>query len=300
MSGYKVDTHKYTTTHSLDVFKPEDTAPIGCILYFHGGAWVSGSSFHSFEMAVTLAQRGYIVVCPNYTLTQSPKIKAVRNIVLYVLLLIPAGFYTVSRCTKPLTKKMLAFLSLVLVILILFELSTRVSEPSISAYPEHFQDAQKALDWTFDNISMASKELFVMGHSAGAHIAALLINTTNQSVSGVILLSGVYMYDYMNHPLLALLLSEVFHDRKDAFPEFHVKKGLPPHLLCSATFDYGLQKQARKYTRMLQDKDVVASHILFRKNNHYSIRRQWDMSNNHILSSVLSFMRTASNIKKYP
>jgi len=75
---------------------------------------------------------------------------------------------------------------------------------------------------------------------------------------------------------------------------------LPPHLLCSATFDYGLQKQARKYTRMLQDKGVVASHILFRRNNHYSIRRQWNNSNNHILSSVLSFMRTASNIKKYP
>ena len=86
MSGYKVDTYKYTTTQSLDVFKPEDIAPVGCILYFHGGAWVSGSSFHSFEIAVTLSQCGYIVVCPNYTLAQSPKIEAVKNILLYFLM----------------------------------------------------------------------------------------------------------------------------------------------------------------------------------------------------------------------
>jgi len=299
-SSYSVTQHHYASDKTLNVFIPRSVEPIGCILYFHGGAWVSGSALISIEVASMMVRYRYTVVCPNYTLTKSRKIESVKNSIVYLILLIPTGYYAIMKCTKSAFRKILVFLSVLLVILILFELGTGFNKAPVGSYPENIRDAEKSLAWTLQNISVANEQLFLMGHSAGAHIAALLTNTTTYTISGAILLSGIYMYEYMNHPLLSLLRSEVFHDRKDAFSEFHVKRGLPPHLLCSAALDYGLQNQARTYTGVLQEHGVDASHIVFSKNNHYSIRRQWDTSNHRVLSSILSFMRTASNIKKLP
>lgn len=69
-------------------------------------------------------------------------------------------------------------------------------------YPQNIQDIAQALRWTVDNSKKYggdSAQIYVVGHSAGAHLAALLVcdtrfikqyNIDPQVVSGVILLDG--------------------------------------------------------------------------------------------------------------
>lgn len=299
MLNIEVTEAYYRSGMALNVFAPSSgKSSLGCVFYLHGGAWLSGSKLNSTEVSTNLAQQGYTVVCPNYTLTSSPKIKAMGNVVCYLLLSVPIVFYTISVCTKPSTRCFLAILSLTLLILTTLDLLVGFNRRPSGCYPENLHDTKKALDWTIHNIPIAKQRLFIMGHSAGAHLAALVSNTTEYKVTGVVLLNGVYLYRAMDHPVLSLLRSQVFHDKEEAFPDFHVKGSLPPHLLCSAQFDFGLQKQARRYTRLLEDHGTIAAHVLFDKKNHYSIRRQWDTTNKHVLQTIVGFMRAPSNIKK--
>jgi acetyl esterase/lipase len=109
-------------------------------------------------------------------------------------------------------------------------------------FPAFVQDGAQAVRWASDRVG--SDRLFVMGHSAGAHIALLLMTNTPYLVAvgvermklpGVIGLSGPY--DFL--PLTSAKLIDIFGGANDPDMEAitFAKAPLPPALLIHGTAD---------------------------------------------------------------
>jgi acetyl esterase/lipase len=199
--------------HELDVYMPQGKGPWPVLFFLHGGGWVMGSKddvlglFGYATIARCLAERGLVVVIPNYRLS-----------------------------------------------------------PGVH-HPEHIKDVARAFAWTWSHAHKYRAnpdEIFVCGHSAGGHLAALLatddrylrqVHRSPRDIRAVIGISGVYAVDDLDwkFAIAAPLglgqvkmdvqpFSGVFgNDPKTAFdasPLHHVHRGLPPFLLLSAAWDY--------------------------------------------------------------
>lgn len=105
-------------------------------------------------------------------------------------------------------------------------------------HPEHIQDVARAFAWVKKHIAErggAANQVFVSGHSAGAHLVALLATDKKYvqgeklqlaDIRGVIALSGGYR--------ILPIRKIVFGDEetmKDASPFSHLGKGKPPFLI---------------------------------------------------------------------
>jgi acetyl esterase/lipase len=115
-------------------------------------------------------------------------------------------------------------------------------------YPEFIEDAALAVRWVKDNIGRFGGDpatVFLQGHSAGAHIAAMLAIdgrwlqqvelSPHRDIAGLIGLAGPY--DYL--PLRDETLKVIFGgaDRQETQPIFHVSPGAPPALLLTGSND---------------------------------------------------------------
>src|SRR5580704_2920242 len=109
-------------------------------------------------------------------------------------------------------------------------------------FPAFVQDGAQAVRWTSDRVG--SGKLFVMGHSAGAHIALMLMTDTpylqaagvdRMTLPGVVGLSGPY--DFL--PLTSAKLINIFGSANNADMEAitFAKAPLPPALLIHGTAD---------------------------------------------------------------
>lgn len=149
----------------LDVYQPVGSAfaskaqPV--VVFFYGGAWQEGSRADYLFVAEALAERGYVVVLPDYRVY--PEVK----------------------------------------------------------YPDFLHDAAAAVAWTAANVDRYGGDrtrIFLMGHSAGAHIAAMLAldnvylsaqKMPRSSLKGLIGLAGPYDFLPLTEPnVIALFASE--------------------------------------------------------------------------------------------
>jgi acetyl esterase/lipase len=149
----------------LDIYRPSqapaDGKPQPVVVFFYGGAWQEGSRGDYLFVAEALAQRGYVVVVPDYRVF--PEVK----------------------------------------------------------FPDFLHDGAAAVAWTSANINRFGGDpsrMFLMGHSAGAHIAAMLAldrsfldaqNVPRTSVKGLIGLAGAYDFLPLTEPnVIALFATE--------------------------------------------------------------------------------------------
>jgi acetyl esterase/lipase len=115
-------------------------------------------------------------------------------------------------------------------------------------YPGFLEDGARALRWVKDNAARFGgdpNKLFVMGHSAGAYMAAMLAldsrwlrtvdMTPDRDISGLIGISGPY--DFL--PLRDGTLQTIFGGANDATtqPINYVSPGAPPALLVTGVND---------------------------------------------------------------
>jgi acetyl esterase/lipase len=115
-------------------------------------------------------------------------------------------------------------------------------------YPGFLEDSARALRWVKDNAARFGgdpNKLFVMGHSAGAYMAAMLAldsrwlrtvdMTPDRDISGLIGISGPY--DFL--PLRDGTLQTIFGGANDATtqPINYVSPGAPPALLVTGAND---------------------------------------------------------------
>ena len=112
-------------------------------------------------------------------------------------------------------------------------------------YPAFVEDGARAVAWTAANIARYrgdARSIVLMGHSAGAHIAAMLAynprfldGAARSCVKAVVGLAGPYDFTPDEPPIVALLSGEGDPDR--AMPARFVRGGEPPTLLVTGDGD---------------------------------------------------------------
>lgn len=115
-------------------------------------------------------------------------------------------------------------------------------------YPRFLEDAALAARWTRDHAAEFGgdpRRLFVMGHSAGAYIAAMLALDArwlasvdlhpNETLAGLIGIAGPYDFLPLRDKTLEIIFGGA--NRAETQPIVHVAAGAPPAFLATGTRD---------------------------------------------------------------
>jgi acetyl esterase/lipase len=174
---------------ALDVYRLPGTEHAPVVIFFYGGSWKSGKRQWYRWVGEALAQRGMVVVIPDYRLW--PKVRL-------------DGF---------------------------------------------MQDGAHAVAWTRAHAGEYggnSAQLFVMGHSAGAHIGALLATDAHwleavgmqpRDLSGFIGLAGPYDFLPLKDPDFIDMFGSTQEAQLRSQPVHFVNGDEPPMLLMQGTTD---------------------------------------------------------------
>jgi arylformamidase len=181
-------------------------------------------------------------------------------------------------------------------------------------HPAHVEDVAKAVAWVSDHIANYGgdpKRIFLMGHSAGAHLAALV--TTDESylrklgksptkLSGVILLDTAG-YDIARNieelskgPFIRSLYENAFgRDRQtwiDASPIRYVKseKSLPPFLVFYTERESS-ETISKEFVQALQKAGVPSAAILAQGKNHQTLNQDIGRPGDSPSELILEFLQ---------
>ena len=188
-------------------------------------------------------------------------------------------------------------------------------------HPEHIRDVAEAVAWVYDNIGKyggSKDKIFVMGHSAGAHLAALVATDDRRLkefgkdlsiIKGAILLDGAG-YDIPQQmkgstvigrrTVIGQLLAEMYVNafttdesvQRDASPYFHIAKGkhIPPFLLFTAGGRPDSVGQSKKMVEALRAAGVRAETIDDPTKDHGSINRRFGVADEMITKKAQEFL----------
>ena len=150
-------------------------------------------------------------------------------------------------------------------------------------FPAFVEDAALAVRWVYDNIAKSgnsTRPVFLAGHSAGAHIAALLAVDASyfqsqslgpQNLCGVIGLAGPYTFDPLRYPNTRKVF-EGLNDRDYARPSARITGVSPPFLLLHGANDRTVNAaNTLDFARKLEEKGNTVKKVLFPELGHYRI-----------------------------
>jgi len=176
-------------------------------------------------------------------------------------------------------------------------------------HPEHVKDVARAFSWTHANMARYGgnvEQIFVSGHSAGGHLAALV--ATDESylkeekralteIKGVIPISGVYQITPIKVFEAAFGSDE---DRlKKASPLTHVREKLPPFCLVYAEKELPfLDQMAEKMCKELQICRCDATvHKIPGRDHATIIMRAAVSAEDVVTQTLLAFIAKHSDLK---
>lgn len=162
-------------------------------------------------------------------------------------------------------------------------------------HPAHVEDVARAIAWVHDSIASYGGDpdrIVVMGHSAGAHLAALV--STNaaplsaagkplDTIKGTILLDGAG-YDiprqmrFAGREMRDMYIQAFTSDeavQRDASPIHHVApdKGIPPFLLIHVADRWAARVQSENLAEALRDANVSATVHAADGKTHMTVNR---------------------------
>jgi len=150
-------------------------------------------------------------------------------------------------------------------------------------YPDFLDDGAQAMRWVKDNAKRFGgdpQKIFLMGHSAGAHIAAMLaIDATwlqkvglapGRDIAGLIGISGPYDFLPLKDETLKIIFGGA--SRPETQPISHVTAGAPPALLLTGDKDdvVGSGNSTRLAER-LRAAGNEATAVIYPRIGHYII-----------------------------
>ncbi|AWN22928.1 alpha/beta hydrolase [Deinococcus irradiatisoli] len=149
-------------------------------------------------------------------------------------------------------------------------------------YPDYIQDAAQALKWLQDNAAGYGgngRDLYVVGHSAGAFNAAEVVDNARwlnevgvpiNTVHGVVGIAGPYDYDFRQYPSKNAF--PVGSDPAEILPSRHLRPDAPPHLLLVAAGDTTVDpSNGEKMRAALQAAGVPVTYTVLPGLNHVTI-----------------------------
>lgn len=303
----------YDTRHEhtkLDVYVPptalgKETYPT--IFFVHGGIWRLSRKDASRFPAEYMAKDGHIVVCPAYHLSGLSQ-QEWQGLFHYFLGFLCAFSWAVQNAV---TRMSIILISMIFVSCFLVMMS--MAPDNKIQHPQHIHDVAKALRWTQEHIAEYGGDpdnIIVMGHSAGAHLAALLCTNTTyieacgldvSLIKGCVCMSGVYTDKRMKESHLGnSILKNVFggnvSTHVDAFPIYHVRTSLtPPLMLWGAEYDISLKRHLLDFAMEARSKDVWCEVHYAKDTNHWTICSDWGPGEEreHIWKSIKVFIQQA-------
>jgi acetyl esterase/lipase len=187
-------------------------------------------------------------------------------------------------------------------------------------HPEHVKDVARAFAWTHRNIADYGGDpgrVFVGGHSAGGHLAALLATDeqylkaeglSRKDIRGVLAVSGVYRIpdklaftweadgglgariELQSNPF-DLVFGKGHKARQAASPLAHVCADLPPFLLLHADRDLPmLPEMAEEFAQALKEKRCDVELLKVEGRNHNNIMFRATRSNDPVARAMLDFI----------
>ncbi len=174
-------------------------------------------------------------------------------------------------------------------------------------HPEHARDVARAFAWLYRNsgkYGWSPGRIYLIGHSAGAHLAALVavdpsylqaLGLTPEIIKGVVAISGVY--DLTLGGVTAKMLYEpVFgSDPKtltEASPALRLTKNSPPFLVLYAQNDLpSLDVQARRFERALKRAGIQVKAAMIPGRDHVSIISGLAREGDPVRKMVLEFAK---------
>jgi arylformamidase len=184
---------------------------------------------------------------------------------------------------------------------------------------EQGYDIARAIRWVYDHIAEyggSSEKIFLMGHSAGAHLAALVgtdekyleaekLSLTN--LQGVVLLDGAgydvpWQIKHAGLPKLKTMYREVFSDDETKqlamSPMTHVEKGkhIPPFLILHVTTRRDSRHQSEALAKKLNEAGVLAEVVSAENKTHATINRELGQDGDRPTEEIREFLE--SRLKK--
>jgi acetyl esterase/lipase len=202
-------------------------------------------------------------------------------------------------------------------------------------HPEHMKDVARAFAWTYKNIKSYGGNptlIFVGGHSAGGHLAALLATDKSylkaeglapSAIRGVIPISGVYhIPESMAEAGMAFhvtekdasswrvrskinILNSVFgrdpEARKAASPLTHVHAGAPPFLVIYADKDLlTLPEMAREFGAALERHHCEVATLEVKNRGHMSVLLKASRDDDPVAMAMRVFIEKHSHPQQSP
>jgi acetyl esterase/lipase len=168
-------------------------------------------------------------------------------------------------------------------------------------HPGHIEDVARAFAWVYRNIAQYggnAKEIFVTGHSAGGHLAALLAldgrylqaeGLSTDLIKGVMPISGVY--DLNAIPGFDSVFTSDPAKRGDASPVAHVGDKEPPFLIIYGQFDYPTADfQAKELFNLLQQHQNEAKLLEIPLKDHITIITSIGQPGDLTTEAIVNFM----------
>lgn len=174
-------------------------------------------------------------------------------------------------------------------------------------------DCAAAVKWVYEHISGFggdSSKIFVAGHSAGGHLAALISNDhsyfTKQQISnpikGCILIDafGLDMYTYFPTSTYAddrwfkITFTNEPETWKKASPYYHISRNTIPHLVWigGKTFP-GITTQGSNYYKALTDSSVAVQFEVIKNKKHIGMITQFLRRSNPRYKKIIQFMNSS-------
>ncbi len=173
-------------------------------------------------------------------------------------------------------------------------------------FPGHIQDVARAFAWVYKNISRYGgnpNQIFVTGHSAGGHLAALLAldkrylqaeGLSTDLIKGDLPISGIYNVKTQvdTFPELKDVFTGDPDKQRDASPVAHVSEKQPPFLISYAQTDLPtLDAQAMELAKLLQQKGTEAQLVMVPNVDHIGIIVSIGTPNDLMTDLILRFVR---------
>lgn len=178
-------------------------------------------------------------------------------------------------------------------------------------HPAHAQDAAAAVAWlrrSASELGFDKSRIFVAGHSAGAHIAALLaydpsllsaVGERPDIIRGYIGLEGIYdlpelvrRFPSYRVDFLQVAFSSDESTWRAASPQHLSISHRRPWLLVHSQNDELVDvEQSRRFKNVLDSKSVPLQWLLLSRGSHFGVIRELSTSGSPLLTRVLDFMR---------
>lgn len=169
-------------------------------------------------------------------------------------------------------------------------------------FPAQLEDAAAAFAWTLRHVAEYggdTNRIFIGGHSAGGHLAALLAlderalavhQLSPKLIRGVLAFSGVY--NLTAGEGLESVFGKNLAGRRRAAPLTYVRAGAPPFLVTYCEWDYfSLPAQAKEFHAALRQAGVSSELVYVPRESHISEMVSVTREQDATVAAALKFMR---------